>query len=293
VDHYRYEAEGGKIAVDWGKMPDFYVDGTKYSDKTIMACPFSPEEIELDLESVKAMRLQQVYWWIAAKLLKRDFIDSRERPQPEHLQALLSIVEHWYERKLKTKGDAHKNMVVLERYEEVCEAIMKGLSLGDSGSERFRPVWRSWSAVGSTADVLGLTQKATQETRKSHVNLVVADSGWEKVAAKFLEERDYVLSYVKNNFLHFSIPYVDRTTPREYYPDFIARCRLSDGRLVNLVIEISGFAHDKDAKKWYVHNRWLPAVNSVRAEFGWDEWRFCEVTDISAIKETVEAALAE
>jgi len=293
VDHYRYESEGGKIAVEWDKMPEFLVDGNKYSDTAVMSCPFGPEEIELDLAGVRALRRQEVHWWIAVKLLKHNFIDAAEHPRPEHLRDLLAIVAEWYEEKLVARGDAFKNMVVLERYEEVCESIMKGLSLGESGGDRFRPVWRAWSATGSTADVLGLTRKETQATRKSHVNLVVADSGWEKIAAKFLEEQDYVLSYVKNNFLHFSIPYVDRTIPREYYPDFIARCRLPGGKVANLVIEISGFAHDKDAKKWYVHNRWLPAVNAIRGEYGWEEWRFVEVTDIGRIKETVEAALAD
>ena len=294
IDHYRYEPEGDRVEADWDRMPQFVIDGTKYSETVQMESPFSPEAIKLDLASARSLRTQEVHWQIAVQLLKHNFIDADERPRPEHLSDLIAIVREWYERKLTVRGDPFKNMVVLERTEEVCEAILKGLALGgEGGGERFRPVWRHWSNTGTTADVLGLTQKECQETTKSHVNLVVADSGWEKIAATFLEEAEYVLSYVKNNFLHFGIPYVDRTSPREYYPDFIARCRLSDGCVVNLIIEISGFAHDKDAKKWYVQNRWLPAVNSVRADYGWDEWRFVEVTEIRDIKEVVEAALAE
>jgi type III restriction enzyme len=42
---------------------------------------------------------------------------------------------------------------------------------------------------------------------------------------------------------------------------------------------------DKVEKKWYVENRWLPAVNSVREKYGFDEWHFIEVAnDIRTIK---------
>lgn len=293
VDRYRYEPEGGGVAADWDAMPAYRIDGAKVPSGTTMSTPFSPEPVELTLDQLRDLRVQQVVYWIAARLLKHNFIDSHERPEPEHLRAILDIVAAWYEKKLEATGGAFKNMVVLERPAEVCEAIMKGLRRSEAGRDRFFPVYKPYAKTGSTAEVAGLTSKPVRETKKSHVNLVVADSNWEQAAAKFLEEEDYVLSYVKNNFLGFAIPYIDRIQPREYYPDFIARCECGGGRIVNLIIEISGFSHDKDAKKWYVENRWLPAVNAVREAEGWDEWRFVEVTDISLIKEKVEAALAE
>jgi len=294
VDRYRYEPEGGSIAADWERMPEYRIDGMKIPVGTTMSTPFSPEAVELSLDELKGLRRQLVDYWIAVRLLKHNFIDSSERPEPEHLAALLDIVHRWYDEKLTATGQgAFRNMVLLERPAEVCEAIMKGITKGEAGRDRFYPVYKPYAKTGSSAEVAGLTSKPVRETFKSHVNLVVADSNWEKAAAKYLEEEERVLSYVKNNFLGFAIPYVDRIQPRDYYPDFIARCRLAGGRVVNLIIEISGFSHDKDAKKWYVENRWLPAINAVREAEGWDEWRFVEVDDISLIKEKVEAALAE
>lgn len=35
---------------------------------------------------------------------------------------------------------------------------------------------------------------------------------------------------------------------------------------------------DKPEKKWFVENRWLPAVNAVAGKHGWDTWDFLEIT---------------
>ncbi|MDN8907602.1 hypothetical protein Q0O77_14925, partial [Staphylococcus aureus] len=78
-----------------------------------------------------------------------------------------------------------------------------------------------------------------------------------------LEAMTEVEAYVKNDFLGFSIPYVSHGKERRYFPDFIIRCRLSSGQQVNLIVEISGNAEAKNDKRWYVTERWLPAVNNV------------------------------
>ena len=51
------------------------------------------------------------------------------------------------------------------------------------------------------------------------------------------------------------------------------------------MIEITGMNRDKQEKKWFVENRWLPAVNAVRHKYGYDEWHFIEIAnDIRDIK---------
>jgi type III restriction enzyme len=76
-------------------------------------------------------------------------------------------------------------------------------------------------------------------------------------------------SYVKNQGLGFTIPYVLDGKQRSYLPDFIVR--LDDGHgsddLLNLVIEVSGAT---------ARNRWVPAVNN---HAGYGRWAFIEVTD--------------
>jgi type III restriction enzyme len=117
------------------------------------------------------------------------------------------------------------------------------------------------------------------------VNAVVVDSGWEGKAGKVLDdlaEEGHVVSWVKNAFLDFRIPYTDDTgEQRDYYPDFIVRCRKSEP--LNLLLEITGMTHDKASKKWTVENRWLPAVNRIREPYGWDRWEFLEIADETAL----------
>jgi type III restriction enzyme len=111
------------------------------------------------------------------------------------------------------------------------------------------------------------------------------DSDWEGVCAKTLEEIDEVDTYVKNQFLGFVIPYVKDGTDRMYYTDFIARVKKKNGSMANLMIEITGMNKDKIEKKWFVENRWLPAVNAVREKYDYDEWHFIEIAnDVRNIK---------
>jgi hypothetical protein len=96
----------------------------------------------------------------------------------------------------------------------------------------------------------------------------------------------------------------------EYFPDFIARMKVdaasrrvpgsggdaasTTGRTVNLIIEVTGMNKDKAAKRWYVENRWLPAVNAVREKYGYDEWAFIEIAnDIRDIKNQLIAKIGE
>jgi type III restriction enzyme len=107
------------------------------------------------------------------------------------------------------------------------------------------------------------------------------DSGWEGNAAKVLDDlydEGRVVSWVKNAFLDFHIPYTDiHGEQRDYYPDFIVRCR--NGEPLNLILEISGMRKDKALKKWTVLNRWLPAINRIRGQHGWDKWDFLEIAN--------------
>jgi type III restriction enzyme len=125
-------------------------------------------------------------------------------------------------------------------------------------------------------------------TQKSHVNYVVMDSDWEAICAKTLEENDAVLSYVKNQFLGFAIPYVKDGKDHLYYTDFITQVQKRDGTTANLMIEITGMNTDKIEKRWYVENRWLPAVNAVKDKYEFDEWHFIEIAnDIRDIRNQI------
>ena len=106
------------------------------------------------------------------------------------------------------------------------------------------------------------------------------------VLQAYVVQGTFVKSYVKNSFLGFNIPYVGAGKDKLYQPDFIARCTTKNNTTINLIIEITGMNRDKDDKKWYVENRWLPAINEVREKYEMDEWHFIEIAnDIRNIKQ--------
>ena len=163
--------------------------------------------------------------------------------------------------------------------------IRRGINTHINSTEFIRPKLNHYNPFSSTKYVNGNTVKEVYETQKSHVNFVVMDSDWEAVCAKTLEEIEVVQSYVKNQFLGFTIPYVKDGKNHLYLPDFIARVKSKDGTMKNLIIEISGFSKDKEEKKWFVENRWIPAVNSVKDSYQYPEWHFIEIAnDIRDIK---------
>lgn len=221
------------------------------------------------------------------------------RPLFHRFRQLQGIVGEWYHTKIRLLGYAdpeYRKLITFFDPKAVCGHINRGILAANRGTDRILPVLNYYNRTGSSAYVHGRTTREVFATTKSHVNFVVADTkSWEQIAAKTLEELPAVDSYVKNAFLGFAIPYVGAEgKDREYLPDFIARCRFADGRTVNLIVEITGMSQEKAEKRWYVENRWLPAVNAVRAQHGWDEWAFVEVAgDIRDIKRVLTEKLGE
>jgi hypothetical protein len=64
-----------------------------------------------------------------------------------------------------------------------------------------------------------------------------------------------------------------------------------EGVVFNLILEITGYATDKEFKRYYTLKRWLPAVNRFNQKWGGPEWHFLEVTDIERIKNELVAAI--
>ena len=100
---------------------------------------------------------------------------------------------------------------------------------------------------------------------------------------------DEVVCYVKNQGLNFTIPYALEGEERIYIPDYIVRIRMSDGALLNLILEVSGEPRkDKAAKVATARNLWVPAINN---DGGFGEWAFLEITDPWDAQNTIRAAL--
>lgn len=287
---YRVEIEEGELNADFSGRPNFEMDFTKFPVKTVMANAMSHATDLLEVKSHKELRDAQVIFGLTRSLIKWHFSDEDHNRQFQKFNKLKKIAEEWYHKKLIVIGETDpdlKRLVVYWDEKAVADDINTGILAQQRGRDKILPVLNYYNPFGSTKYVNGNTTKEVYETAKSHVNYVVADTdAWEQICAKTLEELPQVQSYVKNAFLGFTIPYVGAGKDKLYYPDFIARCVTKNGEVVNLVIEVTGMNKDKDDKKWYVENRWLPAVNEVRDKYNMQEWHFIEIAnDIRNIKQ--------
>jgi type III restriction enzyme len=295
---YRVETHEAPVTADLSGLEDFEIDGSKYPLETEMANAFSPHKEKLVVGSVKELREQEIIYGITRELINLHFSDDDGRPFFHRFNQLRAIVEEWYRTKIRLLAYAdpdYRKLITFFDPKAVCGHINRGIQAASRATDLILPVLNHYNKTGSSAYVSGHTSRPVFATTKSHVNFVVADTkSWEQIAAKTLEEIEAVTSYVKNAFLGFSVPYVVEGKDREYFPDFIARCRRADGQTVNLIIEITGMSQDKADKKWYVENRWLPAVNAIRDKYGWDEWAFIEIAgDIRDIKNQLLVKIGE
>lgn len=285
---YRIENYDGEIKYDYNNIENYEIRGDITPIETQLASAFSKEEIQIKIQSVLEKRDQEVIFWLTKELIKYHFSDDEGSPNFQRFNKLKTIVEEWYNKKvilLNIQDQRYKRLLYFEEPKKMVDLIARGINPHINTTEHVRPVFNYYNKFSSTKYVNGNTIKEVYATEKSHVNYVVMDSDWEGIAAKTLEELPQVISYVKNQFLGFAIPYVKDGKDKNYFTDFIVQCKGKDGSIKNLMIEISGFSKDKAEKKWFVENRWIPAVNALKDKYEYPEWHFIEIAnDIRNIK---------
>ena len=278
---YRVIVLDAPIAADLAAVEPFPLDFTQTPPRAVLGNPVGPEKRVLSLDEALDLREQEVVFWIVQQLLRYRYRDEAGRPNIAQFAALRRIAAEWLATKVKTLGETdprYRNFVLYWPGEQVAAHIARAIDAHAQAQGRVtvQPVLNHYNAEGSTRYVSGRTSKPVFPTKKSHVNVVVADTqSWEQIAAKVMDETKAVESYVKNAYLGFGVPYVKDGKDRSYQPDFIARVRIG-GEIVNLVVEVTGMNKDKVEKKWFMKHRWLPAVNTSAR---WGRWDFCELTE--------------
>jgi type III restriction enzyme len=285
---YRVESMDGEIKHDFSLIENYEIDGSKFPTETILTSPISANEEKLEVKGVLEKRDQELIFLITKELIKFHFSDEEGNPRFQQFNKLKHIVTEWYNEKvllLNIADSRYKRLLYFEEPKKMVDHIARGINPQYNSTEFIRPVFNHYNKFNSTKYVNGNTVKEVFPAEKSHVNYVVMDSDWEGVCAKTLEELELVTCYVKNQFLGFAIPYTKDGKDRQYYTDFIAHVKSKDGSIKNLMIEISGMSKDKAEKKWFVENRWIPAVNSLKDKYSYNEWHFIEIAnDIRNIK---------
>ena len=286
---YRIENYEDELKYDFSEIENFEIVCSDFPLETITASAFSPKEEKLSVQSVFEKRKQEIIFLITKELINFHFSDEDRNPKFQYFAKLKHIVEDWYDNKvvlIGEKDEKYKKLLYFNEPQIMANHIRRGINPHINTSEFIRPVLNYYNPFGSTQHVNGNTLKKVYPTQKSHINYVVADTdSWEQIAAKTLEQLAQVQSYVKNAFLGFAIPYLKDGKDKLYFPDFIAKITTAKGITKYLIIEVTGMNQEKAEKKWYVQNRWLPAVNALKDKYEYPEWHFIEIeADIRDIK---------
>lgn len=298
VRGYRIETIDGNITADFTDVPKFKMDfANEVAYKTFLQNAIERGEIKMENDP-NEWRDAEIVYYLTQQLISQKYNDRENGRQFQKFLKLKKIVQYWYDNQIEVIGKPNedaplKRLVRLWDSSKVIANIYEGIKNGSVSDDETNvtAILDYYNPTGSTRHVFGKTSKEVYPTQKSHVNYVVADTeSWEQICAKTLEQMPQVKHYVKNHFLGFKIPYVVDGEEHDYVTDFIAVCEAPDGHLVNLIIEISGFSNDrtgnKDAKRFYTQNYWIPAINNMQKYGCWD---FIEITDI----DNIEVALTE
>ncbi len=259
------------------------------------------ERVDLNLVHTSDVRQAQVLYELVSHLVLTKFRDPGEDPQLHLFGQLKRITKQWLDNHLVCKGGTYPAQLKYKMLADMaCEKIAAGITR--KFLEENRPVIVSldpYNPTGSTRNVNFNTSKPLRwetDSRKSHINWVVLDSGWEGEFCRVVEKHPLVKAYVKNHNLGLEVPYRYGSETRRYLPDFIVQVDDGNGAddLLHLIVEIKGYRReDAKEKKSTMENYWIPGVNNI-GKYG--RWAFAEFRDVyeieSDFKEKIEAQLA-
>lgn len=280
---YRTEYPEGRLRADFSRVPDYEIRANEIPTRTVLENAFAADKVKLSLDDLLSRREQPILFRLTKDLIRDHFSPDPTQPAFHRFSDLQPIVEEWYRTKVRVlgKGAEWKKLLYYWDPKKLVAAVAKGISAGQPGEPAVRAILNYHNPTGSTRFAHGSTTKECYETRHSHVNVVVLDSGWEGQAAKVLDDladEGRIETWVKNYGLQFRIPYVaDDGETHDYLPDFIVRTRDCDGTLHHLIVEITGARRDKPAKVWTAAERWVPAVNGLPDTYGFGRWDFLEL----------------
>lgn len=256
-------------------------------------------EAERESGDRRHYRTQQVAFALAKRILDTRFNTGEDR-QPWRFPELVRISNQWLDQCVTVAPgyDFGHLMTITEAQAEACEAIWSAI-VGQIGTrrERLRPMLNRFDPEGSTGDVGFPTRKATVPTTKSEVSHITLDgkdgNTWEQLLAAELELNGNVASYVKNDHLGFTIPYVHKGRSHSYVTDFLVRLRKRDPDDVvrTLIIEVSGSQKSPGptkAKADTARNSWCAAVNN---HGGFGRWGYTEMTNPLEFKTRLAEAI--
>jgi len=256
------------------------------------------EENDLSLEHLEDMRRSTLIMALTKQMLYSSrWRDKDDEPKLHLFGQLKRVTKQWLDECLVCKGGTYAAQLIYSELAEIaCDRITIGVTPKSIDEKSIKVVLDSYNPIGTTADVNFNTSKTDRyetDARRSHINWVILDSGWEAEFCRVAEAHPKVLAYVKNHNLGFEVPYRHGSKARIYIPDFIVL--IDDGRgkedPLQLVVEIKGYrGEDAKDKKNTMDTYWVPGVNEG-GQFG--RWAFAEFTDVHEMQDDFEAEVAK
>ena len=247
---------------------------------------------DFTLEHLQGMRISSLIYELTHHLLQAKFRDPNGQIKNHLFGPLKRITGEWIEKCLKCVGGTYPAQLSYKQLADLaCEKIMAAITLTHIDKRPVRAILDPYTPTGSSSYVRFNTSKeARYETnpQRSHVNFVILDSDWEAEFCRVAENHPKVLAYVKNQGLHFEVPYKFGSDNRKYLPDFIVL--VDDGKgmedPLNLVVEIKGYQRqDASEKKNYMESYWVPGVNHVGSH---GRWAFAEFREVFTMQQEFE-----
>ena len=293
ITGYRSDNIEGSLKADFTDLPKFKLDFNKIPTETILQTIVNGDQKMLKTDYKEIRDLQVIYYF--AHLMIREYYTSREHGQQfQKFPDIKKIVETWYNEQLEIIGGdgsvEQKRLVMLWNYKAVLDNIMEGVHKANEDHEEITAVLNYYNPEGSTIHVYRPTNKTVYPTQNSHVNYVIAeDNSWQQIAAKTLDAMEYVECWVKNTYLGFRIPYTVGDENKEYQPSFIVRVKG-----INLIVECEDFDSDKsgnkETKRHYMKDYWIPAANNLKTYGTWD---LLEVRDIDQLEKLINEKIKQ
>jgi len=285
LDGYRVELPDEQLHADFDENSKLHLDRSTVA-LWVESRGLVGSSEEVDLEDIRNARDQRIAFVLAKTLAERKLAALDGARRPWLFPQLVAICGQWLEECVTADPGVSKGHLLLAQAgAEAAEKIFDSIVRYPQSRERvLMPIIRPFDPQGSTDEVRFLTRKIVMEPppTKSHLNHVVLDgprgNTWEEGLAQLLERDDRILSYVKNERLGFTIPYVHQGRSHEYVPDFLVRLVTGpDDVERTLIVEVSGSLKSPGptkAKAETARNQWCAAVNNW-GEFG--RWGYVEV----------------
>ena len=290
-----------EIQLDWSSVPELLIDPAQIPPEVQMKAGLPTNEGrptlygpgKLDMASLATYRaghrLQSRIALAARELVKVYMGQPSEATSLVHPARLYPQFVKLIGQFVATKVRAHQpataeDVFLAPYYGLMFERLLAGISPAQGGREGIRV--ERHRGPGSTTDVEYVTRREPYAVTKSHVNYVVPDSQWERVAAYALDMHPAVHSFVKNSGLGFAIPYVHGGQGHDYLPDFVVR--LSADPKLHVIVETKGH-DDRLAEKHAAALRWVSAVNQ---DGRYGHWDYLLLQDRAKISEEIHQKFA-